>query len=564
MGNLIQQSLDNGGQIYPLIIPSEYTNGTGIMNPSILIDNDGDILVNLRHVNYTLYHSENKQRFPNPWGPLSYLHPEKDIKLRTENFLLKLNNSFEIEKCSRVEMLSLHEPIWDFIGLEDARLVQWNDEYYLVGVRRDTTDNGQGRMEYTKISIDKENWKIQEILRLRIPSTGDDTAYCEKNWMPIPDMPYHFVKWTTPTEIVYANPNTPETKTVAIHKTPTLSMDQRGGSNIIKWKDYYITITHQVWLWWNYLEQKDSIYRHRLIVWDKDFKFLGASEEFSFLDVPIEFCTGATPYNDDLLISFGVEDNAAYILKTPGFVIDKIINDSIKSYDVNYQIDSDTYEVKQYLNDESAFFYTYKNDLISDVIRSGKPWEPELHDVFKKHINKDSVVIEGGCHIGTHSIILSKLSSQLICFEPLKSSRDILEKNLKINNCNNVEVSDFGLSDSLGSTSFSYVNNGNIGGAVLEDSDNGDIALINIDSLNLSKLDFVKLDIEGYEKSAIIGGIETIKKFKPTIVLECWENYPNASLEHTQKEFSMLTDIGYSIIQIGHHDFLFVPEGNNE
>ena len=35
----------------------------------------------------------------------------------------------------------------DFIGLEDGRLLKWNDKYYLTGVRRDTTTNGQGRME---------------------------------------------------------------------------------------------------------------------------------------------------------------------------------------------------------------------------------------------------------------------------------------------------------------------------------------------------------------------------------------------------------------------------------
>jgi hypothetical protein len=62
-----------GGTIHPLIIPAELTNGTGLMNPSIFIDGDR-ILVNLRHVNYTLWHSENK-KFEHRYGPLQYLHP---------------------------------------------------------------------------------------------------------------------------------------------------------------------------------------------------------------------------------------------------------------------------------------------------------------------------------------------------------------------------------------------------------------------------------------------------------------------------------------------------------
>ena len=45
-------ALDNGGSIHPLIIPASITNGTGLMNPSVYNDN-GKIIVNLRHVNYT-------------------------------------------------------------------------------------------------------------------------------------------------------------------------------------------------------------------------------------------------------------------------------------------------------------------------------------------------------------------------------------------------------------------------------------------------------------------------------------------------------------------------------
>ena len=66
-------ALDNGGSIHPLIIPSNLTNGTGLMNPAVYNDN-GKIIVNLRHVNYTFYHSE-KKTFQHQWGPLTYEHP---------------------------------------------------------------------------------------------------------------------------------------------------------------------------------------------------------------------------------------------------------------------------------------------------------------------------------------------------------------------------------------------------------------------------------------------------------------------------------------------------------
>ena len=94
--NLVQKSVEYGGKLAPLVIPEGLTSGTGLMNPSVFIDDDGDILVNLRHVNYTLYHAENNQKYPSPWGPLSYLHPEKDQRLVTENYLCRLDENLKM------------------------------------------------------------------------------------------------------------------------------------------------------------------------------------------------------------------------------------------------------------------------------------------------------------------------------------------------------------------------------------------------------------------------------------------------------------------------------------
>jgi hypothetical protein len=328
--NLVERAVSNGGKLAPLAIPQGLTSGTGLMNPSIFIDDDGDILVNLRHVNYTLYHSENKQLFPSRWGPLSYLHPEKDQRLVTENYLCRLNTDLEMTDYARVEMLDLHTPMWEFVGLEDARLVQWYGKYYLIGVRRDTTTNGQGRMEYTTIEIDKENWSIKEVARTRIPAPGLDNSYCEKNWYPVLDKPYHFIKWTMPTELVVADPDESICEQVFVKETPPAPSDQRGGSQVVKWGNMYIAITHEVNLFKNYLNQKGGIYRHRLVLWDEQFNFVGLSKAFSFLDGLIEFAVGIAVYEGDLLISWGFQDNAAFVLRTPRLLVETLIVEALE------------------------------------------------------------------------------------------------------------------------------------------------------------------------------------------------------------------------------------------
>ena len=328
--NLVEKAVSNGGKLAPLVIPVGLTSGTGLMNPSVYVDHDNEIIVNLRHVNYTLVHAESKQSFPSRYGPLTYLHPEKDQRLVTENYLCRLDSNLQMTNFTKVEMQVLHEPIWEFVGLEDARLVQWNDEYYLIGVRRDTTTNGVGRMEYTQLDLDKDNWTAKEIHRKRIAAPDKDDSYCEKNWMPVVDKPYTFIKWTMPTEIVYSNPFGHDTEQVALRHTPAPTKDQRGGSQVIKWGSMYICITHEVDLFKNYLEQKDAIYRHRLVIWDEQFNFVGMSNPFSFLDAQVEFCVGAAQYNGDLLLSFGFQDNAAFVLSVPKIVVDDLILEGLK------------------------------------------------------------------------------------------------------------------------------------------------------------------------------------------------------------------------------------------
>lgn len=323
--NLVEKAVSHGGRLAPLVIPKGLTNGTGLMNPSVFVDDDGEILVNLRHVNYTLYHAENEQHFPSRWGPLAYLHPEKDQRLVTTNYICRLDADLRMRDYCKVDTSALDvEPIWTFVGLEDCRLVKWDGMYYLIGVRRDTTTNGVGRMEYSRISLTKDVLSATEISRVRLPAPDPNDSYCEKNWMPIADQPYHLVKWTMPTEIVHASPDGVTTQ-VALHQTPPAPADQRGSSQVIRWGQTYICITHEVSLFKNYLQQKDAIYRHRLVLFDLSMNLIGYSRAFSFLDARVEFCVGAAVYEDDLLLSFGFQDNAAFVLRVPKLVVEDLI-----------------------------------------------------------------------------------------------------------------------------------------------------------------------------------------------------------------------------------------------
>ena len=231
-----------------------------------------------------------------------------------------------------------------------------------------------------------------------------------------------------------------------------------------------------------------------------------------------------------------------------------------------------SYTIENYHLGESVKFNLFENCYISDFLRKGNIWEPHLHKIFEEYITNNSTVVEAGCHIGTHSIKLSKLAKKLYCFEPLKVSNALLRENLKLNNCINTTVYDEGVSSKITTTKFSWVSLGNPGASGLENNPMGgfentisndhdyDVNLTTIDSLNLPELHFIKLDVEGYETKAIEGSLYSIKKHKPIIALECWEDHQgNASVEHTTTQFKFLLNLGYKLSRISNCDWLFLP-----
>lgn len=316
MDNFVKYALDNGGSIHPLVIPAHEHNGLGLMNPSVY-NHNGKIMVILRSVNYTFYHSERKL-FQHPWGPLTYIHPEDDIKLRTWNYYLELDENFCITRYNKIDTskFDTYEPLWEFVGLEDARIVNWEGDFWITGVRRDTTPNGEGRMELSKIDIREDSVVEIERHRLNLPQEHP-YSYCEKNWMPLLDQPWHFIKWSNPGECVKVDLN--NQKTEYVNKSSikiSFPAEPRGGSQVLTTQDGYLALTHDVNLWKSDVGRKDAIYKHRFLHWDKEFNLNSYSDAFSIMNGDVEFSVGMCEYDsENLLITFGFQDNAAYLLK---------------------------------------------------------------------------------------------------------------------------------------------------------------------------------------------------------------------------------------------------------
>jgi hypothetical protein len=76
-------------------------------------------------------------------------------------------------------------------------------------------------------------------------------------------------------------------------------------------------------------------------------------------------------------------------------------------------------------------------------------------------------------------------------------------------------------------------------------------------------IDLLKIDIEGAELSALIGGIELISDSKPTIVAELLRKWMKQFGSHPQDIVNLLKPLGYSMYAIGDEILLPMNEIND-
>ena len=103
----------------------------------------------------------------------------------------------------------------------------------------------------------------------------------------------------------------------------------------------------------------------------------------------------------------------------------------------------------------------YKDSVLSRLIWN--KFEKDETDYMCKVLKKGDIFIDVGSNIGLFSLIASKIvgdKGKVICFEPSPLTYTRLKENVTINNFNNLDVRNLGLSDSIGELTFYVSNNG--------------------------------------------------------------------------------------------------------
>jgi len=183
--------------------------------------------------------------------------------------------------------------------------------------------------------------------------------------------------------------------------------------------------------------------------------------------------------------------------------------------------------------------------------------DKKLFDVLNKYITNKRIMIQAGGNCG---LLLSTFTDHfnfIYTFEPDPVNFYCLTQNVSSNHVSKIQAC---LGKSNGTTKVQQLvrpdKPHDTGGVHI--CGDGYLPLLSIDSLNLPECDLIQLDVEGYELNALLGAIETIKKYKPVLCIEFCEKWLNRYDSTSDDILEVISGLGYKLVDEYGVDKIFV------
>ena len=186
-------------------------------------------------------------------------------------------------------------------------------------------------------------------------------------------------------------------------------------------------------------------------------------------------------------------------------------------------------------------------------INGKKLYQPKHLSRCFHHIKKKNTAIDIGAHCGFWSFYLSLNFKKTYAFEPIDVFRECFSKNII---SENVELMPFAIGESNRLISLD-IDFKNTGATHISEKVNktNKVEMKKLDEFEFENLDFIKIDVEGYESNVVIGAEETLKKHKPIIIIEQKDH----SIRYGDDKFKaldLLKKFGAIIKEQVHSDFI--------
>jgi FkbM family methyltransferase len=158
-------------------------------------------------------------------------------------------------------------------------------------------------------------------------------------------------------------------------------------------------------------------------------------------------------------------------------------------------------------------------------------FESHVAAVMRAHVHEGDVVYDIGANVGWHTLRLARLvgsTGRVYSFEPTPRDQRLLELNLAVNAVDVVRVERVAVSDVVGTVQFATFASPGVNRIAAGDVPR-DAEVIDVDSTTLDAFvfdqqheppTFVKIDVEGGELEALLGGARLFESRRPIIVAE--------------------------------------------
>ncbi len=183
-------------------------------------------------------------------------------------------------------------------------------------------------------------------------------------------------------------------------------------------------------------------------------------------------------------------------------------------------------------------------------------YEKEDSEMIFKLLNPEFEIFDIGANIGWYSVHMAAFLKKgtVHCFEPIPETFEKLNFNVRINNIRNIKLNPIALSEKKQILKF-YYSPQQTGAASSQNITDNELAIeLTIDSLSLndyikdskiSKLDFIKCDVEGAELFVFQGAMESLEKFKPIVFTEMLRKWAAKFGYHPNDILKIFHDLGY-------------------
>ena len=208
------------------------------------------------------------------------------------------------------------------------------------------------------------------------------------------------------------------------------------------------------------------------------------------------------------------------------------------------------FSIRNYMKNIHNFYFPDWDNHFQDFFNLNIGYQEAQRNRALSFVEDFGVAIDCGAHVGLWSKDLSNYFDNLYCFEPVKEFFECLKLNIK---SKNAKLFNLGLGEKKIETEAVITkSSGNSGGSrtltdyyeVKKEDEIQNIKLIDLDSLNLNKVDFIKVDVEGLGLQVLKGMANTLMVCNPVVCIELFEE-----VEKTE-QMKFMHSIGYDLVDI--------------